>query len=100
MKRTVVRENTIYCGAGHPDHDTLAGFRRRFQDEPAGMSVLGFRSFLLREPRQITGERRLVCLARNSKRMTAWRPQQDRSIACRRQINPVSPQNAYTRPKS
>lgn len=38
-------------------------------------SVLGFRQFLLRGLRQVTGEWRLVCLAWNLKRMAALRPQ-------------------------
>jgi transposase len=37
-------------------------------------SVLGFRQFLLRGLRQVTGEWRLVCLAWNLKRMAALRP--------------------------
>jgi transposase len=40
-------------------------------------SVPGFRQFLLRGLRQVTGEWRLVCLAWNLKRMAALRPQQE-----------------------
>jgi len=39
-------------------------------------SVMGFRGFSLRGLKKVTGERTLVCLAWNLKRLAVLRPQQ------------------------
>ncbi len=67
-----------YIAAGsHPDHDTIASFRKRFLGEINAFFVqilqiahqMGFRRFLLRGLRAIKGEWSLVCFAFNLKRM-------------------------------
>ena len=63
----------------HPDHDTVATFRKRFLPELEGLfvqilvvaKVMGFRRFHLRGRDAAQGEWNLVCMAWNLKRMYA-----------------------------